>query len=101
MILDLVQTIAILNLQKQNNKDSTNNISIFEYFFYFIICAVVLPLIIPAIILYLIFYCFNSGYNELKSNKSEFIDNKTFLKLLIPITIIIAGSVIAIIKFFH
>jgi hypothetical protein len=58
-------------------------------------------LIIPLVIFYAIFYCLNSGYNELINNNSEFIDNKTFLKLLIPITIIIAGSVTAIIKFFH
>ena len=97
---ELYETLYIYNsLHRIGNRISNN--SDFQLFSYIFIFLIILPLIIPLVIFYAIFYCFNSGYNELKNNKSEFIDNKTFLKLLIPITIIIASAVTAIIKFFH
>ena len=105
-MLDLVQTIAILDLQKQrynccNNDKNNTHISIFEYSSLFLILSVAIPFIFAAGIIYLFYYLISSAYKELENDKSEYMDNKTFFKFLIPITIIASIIIISIVNLLH
>jgi hypothetical protein len=102
-MLDLVQTFAILNLQKQRHsccKDDKNNkeISFFESIILLPFLYIAIPLALVAGVIYLFYYLISSACEELKNEKSEFMDNKTFFKFLIPITIILSTLITIIIK---
>lgn len=102
-MLDLIQTIAILDLQKQRNKCCNNDknndeISFFELPIYIIILSAAIPLAIIAGIIYFFYFLISSACQELKNEKSEYMNNKTFFKFLFPITIIVSTMVTIIIK---